>query len=74
MGLIDVAFLQIAVRSRDPSDCQTPDLCTRLCLSCAKRSVPPVSRCPSSGIAVLRIAVRCLHYSQPSLAQRYLKF
>ncbi|OLY83956.1 hypothetical protein AYI68_g1891 [Smittium mucronatum] len=38
-----------------------------LCFSCAKRSVPPVSRWSFSGIVVLRIAVRCLHYSQPRI-------
>ncbi|OMJ28592.1 hypothetical protein AYI69_g1931 [Smittium culicis] len=30
-------------------------------------SVPPVSRWSSSGIAVLRIADRCLHYPQPRI-------
>ncbi|OLY78309.1 hypothetical protein AYI68_g7645 [Smittium mucronatum] len=65
-----MSFLQIADRCRDHSDRRTLDLCTRLCLSCAKRSVPPVSRWSSSGIAVLRIAVRYLHYSQPRIVQR----
>ncbi|OLY81863.1 hypothetical protein AYI68_g4026 [Smittium mucronatum] len=35
--------------------------CFKLCLICAKRSVPPVSRWSSSGIAVLQIATRCHH-------------
>ncbi|OLY80922.1 hypothetical protein AYI68_g4976, partial [Smittium mucronatum] len=67
VGFIDMAFLQIAVRRWDPSDCRTLDLCTRLCLSCVKRSVHPVSRWSSSGIVVFQIAVRCLHYSQPRI-------
>ncbi|OLY78996.1 hypothetical protein AYI68_g6945, partial [Smittium mucronatum] len=49
------------------------DLCTRLCLSYAKRSVPSVSRWSSSGVAVLQIAVRCLLYYQPRIVQRCVK-
>ncbi|OLY77946.1 hypothetical protein AYI68_g8016, partial [Smittium mucronatum] len=70
MGLIDIVFLQITVRRCDPSDCQTLEFCTRRCLSYAKRSVLSVSRWLSSGITVLQIAVRCIHYSYPRIVQR----
>ncbi|OLY80077.1 hypothetical protein AYI68_g5841 [Smittium mucronatum] len=69
-----MAFLQTAFRRCGPSDCRTLDFCTRLCLSCAKRSAPPVSGWSSSGIAVLRIAVRCLYYSQPRIVKLCVNF
>ncbi|OMJ17965.1 hypothetical protein AYI69_g7223 [Smittium culicis] len=39
----------------------------RLCQNVLNESVPPISRRPSSGIAVLRIVDRCLHYPQPRI-------
>ncbi|OLY81344.1 hypothetical protein AYI68_g4553 [Smittium mucronatum] len=39
------------------------ELSSLICLRCGKRSAPPVFICPSSGVTVLRIAVRYLHCS-----------
>ncbi|OMJ18489.1 hypothetical protein AYI69_g4945 [Smittium culicis] len=46
----------------------------RLSQTVLNESVPSVSRWFSSGIAVLRIADRCLHFPQRRIVQSYVKF
>ncbi|OMJ29820.1 hypothetical protein AYI69_g658 [Smittium culicis] len=46
----------------------------RLSHTVLNESVPPVSRWPSSGIAVLQIADRSLHYPQVRIVQSYVGY
>ncbi|OMJ22933.1 hypothetical protein AYI69_g5193 [Smittium culicis] len=68
VGLIDLTPLKQAVITDEIRIAVVRWACAqKLSQTVLNEWVPPVSRWSSSGIAVLRIAGRCLHYPQPRI-------